>query len=594
MPLRIIDHGKEFHIKWDFDHWHKRNLAAVKSIGIYRPNFEYNSGATWVEEKQSWFFPVAKYNAKEKVWVVPGFMRDVVMQLVKTHHAEVIDKNKCKPEEIGELPPIAELTVDLPLKATLRPYQRQGIAQAMKFQQCLIGDEMGLGKTLQSIGAIVGLNAFPCLVVCPASTKLNWQREWHKFSDKRAMVLDSLMGAQKKRNWFSYVSAGMVDVVIVNYESISAFMVESYPAPEKTKAGEEKKRQKPWTAKDVVLKPFMQYFKSGILDESHRTKDPTTLQSRFILKIFSVLQYKLLLSGTPVVNKPIDLFPQLAILGKLPLFGGKAGFLERYCEGGTGANNLKELNYKLQLHCFFRREKKDVAKDLPDKFRQTILCDITTRQEYDRCQKDFEQFLIDNGCDDETVARKMRGEIMVKMGQLKSIAGRGKMNEVKEFVNEVLESGEKLILFCHLHSIVDECLNIWPKAVTITGRDSMEQRQRNIDAFQSDPKVQLIICNHKAAGVGITLTASSRVAFIEYPWTYADCVQCEDRSHRIGVKNTVMCTYFLGQDTIDERMWEIISEKMAIGNAITGASDMMQMEMIDKTLNLFKLKKEVA
>ena len=93
---------------------------------------------------------------------------------------------------------------------------------------------------------------------------------------------------------------------------------------------------------------------------------------------------------------------------------------------------------------------------------------------------------------------------------------------------------------------------------------------------------------HKAAGVGITLTASSRVAFIEYPWTYADCVQCEDRAHRIGQKNNVMCTYFLGQDTVDERMWELITEKMVIGNTVTGATDMMDnMVQVDKTLTLF-------
>jgi SWI/SNF-related matrix-associated actin-dependent regulator 1 of chromatin subfamily A len=184
----------------------------------------------------------------------------------------------------------------------------------------------------------------------------------------------------------------------------------------------------------------------------------------------------------------------------------------------------------------------------------------------------------------------MRGEIMVQMMKLKSIAGRGKMNEVKEFVNEVLESGNKLVLFCHLHEIVDECLALWPDAVTVTGRDSSAQRERNIHAFQNDPKCQLIVCNHKAAGVGITLTASSRVAFIEYPWTYADCVQCEDRTHRIGQVNNVMCTYFLGQETIDERMWDIISNKMAIGNTITGATDDMDgMEMIDKTLQMFNI-----
>ena len=170
---------------------------------------------------------------------------------------------------------------------------------------------------------------------------------------------------------------------------------------------------------------------------------------------------------------------------------------------------------------------------------------------------------------------------------------KGKMNEVKEFVEEVLESGEKLILFCNLHAIVDSCLELWPEAVTITGRDETQQRQRNIDRFQTDHKCQLIICNIKAAGVGITLTASSRVAFIEYPWTYADCVQCEDRAHRIGQHFPVMCTYFLGQQTIDEKLFKLIQSKAEVANQITGATDEIQTNYVNdiRKLYLNELKK---
>lgn len=579
--MRIIDYGSHFNIFWQFDHWHKRNLEAVKAI-------DPPADRRYIVDNKK----------GQRFWWVNGSQRVIVEGWKYSHRAEIILPEELKPEEIGELPPMEELTISYPWKEDIvaRPYQKQGVAQTMKFKKCLIGDEQGLGKTMTAIGAIKGLeitgkSSFPCLVVCPASTKLNWQREWHKFSNKRAMVLDSSMPAQKKRNWFSYIKHGLIDVVIVNYESMATFMVDYYPT-EKTKTG----KRKPWKSTDIRLKEFMSMFQSGILDESHRAKDPNTNTAKFILRIFMGLQYRILLSGTPVINKPIDLYPQLAIMGKLNLFGGKDGYIKRYCDGGTGASNLKELNYKLRLHCFFRREKKEVAKDLPEKMRQTILCDITTRQDYNKCYNDFEQWLTDKGVyDDEAIARALRGQIMVQMMKLKAIAGRGKMNEVKDFVNEVLEAGEKLILFCNLHEIVDECLSIWPQAVTITGRDDMNKRQRHIDAFQNDPKCQLIICNHKAAGVGITLTASSRVAFIEYPWTYADCVQCEDRAHRIGQVNNVMCTYFLGQDTVDERMWEIISEKMVIGNTITGASDMMDgMEMVDKTLNLFNHKSKIT
>lgn len=194
----------------------------------------------------------------------------------------------------------------------------------------------------------------------------------------------------------------------------------------------------------------------------------------------------------------------------------------------------------------------------------------------------------EKGASDSEIAKKMRGEIIVKMAELKKISAYGKLNEAKEFIKEVTDSGEKLIVFVVHHVIVDELLKEFPNAVTVTGRDKDFEKQRSIDAFQNDPGTKLIICNIKAAGVGITLTASSRVAFIEYPWTYADCVQCEDRAHRIGQTNNVMCTYFLGQNTIDERMYELILEKRHVANTITGATDSIKMDMVSGIMELFK------
>jgi SWI/SNF-related matrix-associated actin-dependent regulator of chromatin subfamily A-like protein 1 len=127
-------------------------------------------------------------------------------------------------------------------------------------------------------------------------------------------------------------------------------------------------------------------------------------------------------------------------------------------------------------------------------------------------------------------------------------------------------------------------------AVTITGDDDTIARQRHIDAFQTDSKTQLILCNIKAAGVGITLTASSRVLFIEFPWTYADCVQCEDRAHRIGQVWPVMCSYLLGIDTIDEKMLDTILTKKDLAQGVTGSTDNMEMSTVDKIINLFNQK----
>ncbi|WP_083243940.1 DEAD/DEAH box helicase [Formosa sp. Hel1_33_131] len=549
--MQILERNTEFHITIPFNNWAKRNLAQVKALSYRR------------------------WDPIKKVWIVPINKRIEVLQLAKMCRAEFIKIDTSIAEEVGEIAPLPELEIKLPITATLRPYQENGIAQAMKLKRCIIGDEQGLGKTLISLSTVIGVDAFPCLVIAPSSTKVNWQREWEKFSNKKAMILDD----KNKNSWHNYYQMGVADVFITNYESLKKFFVDFMPPKGKLRK-----------STDIKMNDKINLFKSVIVDESHRCKDTSTQQSKLVLRICQGKEYVYLLTGTPVVNKPIDLFPQLAIMNQHANFGGRKGFLSRYCEGGSGADNLKELNYKLNKYCFFRREKKDVAKDLPEKQRQTILCDITTRKEYNKAFHEFESYLKSQGCSDKDIARKLRGEIMVKMGALKRISALGKLNEVNEFIHEVTDSGEKLIVFCVLHSIVDELKKEFPNAVTVTGRDNQDQKQASIDAFQNNPNTKLIICNIKAAGVGITLTASSRVAFVEYPWTYADCVQCEDRAHRIGQTNNVMCTYFLGNRTIDEDLYKMIQNKRHTANTITGASDKMEMSFVDGVLDIFKIK----
>lgn len=551
--MQIIEYKTHYQISIEYNHWFKRNTELTRNITLRR------------------------WNHTKKVWEAPKSSKLEILDLAKKTKAEII-KIDATQQQIGEIKPLPNLQIQLPINATLRPYQEQGVQRAMDLKRLIIGDEQGLGKTIQSISTIVGLAemgepVFPCIVICPASTKINWQREWEKFSNRKAMVLTDSV----KNTWFRFYEMGLADVFITNYESMKKYFVTKMPA----KGG---------YAKEIELHPNVEKVNSMIVDESHRCKDTKTQQAKIVLKIAQGKNVRILLTGTPVVNKPIDLFPQLAILGRLSHFGGGKIFRNRYCEGGRGAANLAELNYLLNEHCFFRREKKEVAKDLPEKQRQTILCDISTRREYNKALNDFTKFLEDKGCTDLEIAKKLRGEIMVKMGELKKISARGKLNEVKEFISEIMESGEKLILFAIHHEIVDAILKEFPNAVTVTGRDDQNAKQRSIDAFQNNPNTQLIVCNIKAAGVGITLTASSRVAFIEYPWTYADCVQAEDRAHRIGQINNVMCTYFLGQNTIDEDLYRMIQEKRHVANAITGATDQMEMNFIDNIMSLFTKK----
>ncbi|MBS4867755.1 MAG: DEAD/DEAH box helicase [Parabacteroides merdae] len=476
-----------------------------------------------------------------------------------------------------QIPEMPELDGDHGLKIQPYPYQLQGIARGLQLKRFINGDDMGLGKSLESIATINKADAFPCLVICPNVVKINWQREWHKFTDKKAMVLTDSV----RDSWPFFWQTGMNQVFIVNYESLRKYFVRRITKAEK------------WTLKDVEFHNTIKLFKSVIIDESHKVKSTATQQTKFCKGIASGKEYIILLTGTPVVNKPKDLVAQLGIMDRMIDMDGWKGFMLRYCSGPNQASNLKELNYKLWQHCFFRREKSKVLTQLPDKVRQIVSCEITNRKEYMDAERDLIDYLKRyKEADDEKIQKSLKGEVMVRIGILKDITARGKLKEVIDFVKDFRENGKKIILFCNLHEIVDRLMIAFPSAVCVTGRQNMQEKQASVDAFQKNPKTDVIICSIKAASAGITLTAASDVAFIELPWTYADCDQAESRAHRIGQKDSVNCYYLLGRRTIDQKLYRIIEEKKHISNAVLGAEDNIQTNIVDMVANLFDTNEE--
>ena len=476
-----------------------------------------------------------------------------------------------------QIPEMPELDGDHGLKVQPYPYQLQGIARGLQLKRFINGDDMGLGKSLESIATINKADAFPCLVICPNVVKINWQREWHKFTDKKAMVLTDSV----RDSWPFFWQTGMNQVFIVNYESLRKYFVRRITKAEK------------WTLKDVEFHNTIKLFKSVIIDESHKVKSTATQQTKFCKGIASGKEYIILLTGTPVVNKPKDLVAQLGIMDRMIDMGGWKGFMLRYCSGPNQASNLKELNYRLWKHCFFRREKSKVLTQLPDKVRQIVSCEITNRKEYMDAERDLIDYLKRyKEADDEKIQKSLKGEVMVRIGILKDITARGKLKEVIDFVKDFRENGKKIILFCNLHEIVDRLMIAFPSAVCVTGRQNMQEKQASVDAFQKNPKTDVIICSIKAASAGITLTAASDVAFIELPWTYADCDQAESRAHRIGQKDSVNCYYLLGRRTIDQKLYRIIEEKKHISNAVLGAEDNIQTNIVDMMAYLFDTNEE--
>ena len=561
-----------------------RQMFYTKTPNCYKVQFPYHPMMVKCVKR----IPSAKFHADGKYWSVGQedrwYLEKMADWAVRCRFVTGVSWNDDTEEVIDyTLPPMPELKV--PSNMVLEPYeyQKQGIAYALEKKRCIMGDEPGLGKTAQAIGTMTASGAWPVLVICPASLKENWRREFKKFGDVNAIILNDA----NKNTWqYFYESKKkngepLVKAFIVNYESLKKFFVLRI------------KRQQRFTLKSVEFDKRIDLFKSVIIDESHKCKSSRTQQSKFVQGICKGKEYILELTGTPVVNNNEDLIQQLNILGRLEDFGGYKKFEERYCGGANKSSHIKELNYYLNKFCFFRRQKKDVLKWLPEKTRVTLVTDIDNRNEYNTAKRDVIKYLKDwKKADDDKLQRAIRGAVMVKMGILKQISSKGKTKAAIEFIHNMIDGGEKLIVFCFLKQVVQELKKEFPKAVTVTGDDNEKEKQRSVDSFQSDPDTKLIILNYRSGGTGLTLTAASNVLFVEFPWTYADCCQAEDRAHRNGQKNAVTCTYLLGKDTIDEYMYNLIQTKKDIANGVTGTDDTVkvstQQMVMDAALDLFK------
>lgn len=547
--------------------------------GFYRIAVKYNpkliakikeiSGRKFIYTTKEWTVPKSERSHLERVAAYANYFSPV----------EWLNGNAPKTVEdvVYDLPKLKQLEIPHGLKIEPYHYQLEGIQRGLELKRFINGDDMGLGKTMQSIATINLANAFPCLVICPNVVKINWEREWHKFTDKKAMVLTDSV----RDSWPFFWQTGLHQVFIVNYESLKKYFVLRIKKAER------------WTLRDVEFRQTINLFKSVIIDECHKCKSSQTHQAKFTKGIAAGKEWVIGLTGTPVVNKPKDLVAQLSILGRMEDFGGYKHFVQRYCSGPNEASNLKELNYNLWTKSFFRREKAEVLSELPEMTRQILSVDIDNRKEYIDAEKDLINYLIKyKDATDEKIQKALRGEVMVRIGILRDIAARGKMKAVVDFVKDFIENNQKVVIFCNLHDIVDRLLAAFPKAVCITGRQSMQEKQQSIDKFVNDKNTMIVIASIKAASAGVDglQKSCSNVLFIEEPWTAADRDQAESRVHRNGLRDGATMYHMHGKNTIDEKMWMIIEEKSKISYAVVGGEDNVQTNIVDMMANLFNQK----
>lgn len=447
------------------------------------------------------------------------------------------------------------------LGGELRPFQKAGVKYALATKRLFIADEMGLGKTIQALATIHGANAYPAIIVCPASLKLNWARESAKWLPGKSISV-----------WNGKAGTS-ADVIVINYDVLSKHL-EALQA---------------LNAKCVVF------------DESHYAKNYKAKRTEAAKELAKGVEYRIALTGTPVLNRPQELISQLGIIGRLNDIGGDFWtFAKRYCAAYrdrfgwnmSGAAHLDELNEKMRATCYIRRNKADVLKELPAKQRATVPVEIDNRREYERAESELIAWLGEQAENDKAFLESIRhlsadeqkeakyqrreekqnsaaqAEQLVRIEALKQLAAHGKLESVADWVESFLETGEKLVLFAH-HIDVVESIAARFNAPSITGSTPLDKRQEYVDRFQNNPKCNLIVLNIRAGGVGLTLTAASNVAFIELDWTPAAHDQAEDRCHRIGQTDAVTAWYLLAQNTIDDEIAALIEKKRAVVDAAT-------------------------
>jgi SWI/SNF-related matrix-associated actin-dependent regulator 1 of chromatin subfamily A len=435
------------------------------------------------------------------------------------------------------------------LAGELMPFQTAGVAYALRQRRAFIADEQGLGKTIQALAAIEAADAYPAVVVCPASLKLNWLREVARWlPGRRADTISGRTGG----------SLPIADIIVVNYDVLDAH------ADTLAALGPE----------------------ALVFDESHYCKNPKARRTKALIQLSEQLPrdaLRLALTGTPLVNRPAELVPQLRALRTLDHFGTGASFARRF----RGEDARRRLHWHLRSSCYVRRRKEEVLTQLPPKRRITVPVPLTNDAEYRRLELDLIEWLRDIVHDpkelDQKIDTALRAEALVKLNALRHVAARGKLPAAIEWIETFTAAGEPLVVFAHHRDVQAALLDAFPDAARIVGTDSLAERDANVERFQNE-EAELCICSLEAASHGFTLTAAASVAFIELGWTPAKHDQAEDRVHRIGQDRHVTAWYLLAADTIDERIAALIDYKRAVVDSVTDGTASGEAAVVDRLL----------
>jgi SWI/SNF-related matrix-associated actin-dependent regulator 1 of chromatin subfamily A len=459
----------------------------------------------------------------------------------------------------------AKIEVPAPKGLQYLPFQKAGVAYAFSRPAVLIGDEMGLGKTIEAIGVInAGSKPKSVLIVCPATLKGNWKKELEKW-----LVYKLRVGVVMPKDDWPYAA----DVVILNYDILDRYQKEI--------------RERNWD-----------YF---ICDEAHYLKNMRTKRTIQVLggtkgkeKINPVPAHKrIFMTGTPIVNRPKELWPIIHSLDP-SRWTSFYKYAHRYCgayHNGwgwnfNGASNLEELQETLRSTILIRRLKSEVLKELPPKIRQVIELpansaaqkvieeewDVwkTNKEKVEELHRRIDEAIVLKDIDEyrstvKALQSEVKGLTLNVMSLVRHAVAIAKIPMVIEHLKNVLESGNKVVVFAHHHDVTDalakEFIGV---SVVVDGRVPPSKRMELVDSFQMNDEIRLFIGSTQAAGTGITLTASSHVVFAELDWVPGNLSQAEDRTHRIGQEDSVLVQHLVLGGSLDAHMAKVIVQKQEV------------------------------
>lgn len=427
------------------------------------------------------------------------------------------------------------------VKGQLYEYQKDGIEFLLNSGgRALLADSPGVGKTAQALGYIAHTGHRRSLIVCPASVKFAWESEVAKWTKLESFVV----GPHTDLDDIPFE----VNCVIINFDILKKFFNE-----------------------------FMKYkWDCLVVDEAHLVKNPSAQRSKMVRTIAKGIPNVIMLTGTPVLSRPVEMFNMLNMLDP-KTWNSYYSYAVRYCGGkqgywgfeAKGATNLVELKDRIGKY-FLRRTKEEVLPNLPQKNRIEIPIDLPKeeRKQYELVESNLVAYLktYKKEKTNNDIAKSLAAEKLVKINLLREINTMGKIPTAQEIIDGIIESGEKVIVFSSFNGPLVELHEAnEDMSVLLLGDTPIEERGPMVKKFQEDPETKIFFGGTRSAGVGITLTAASNVIFLDLPWNPADLDQCENRAHRPGAKYQSLNIYqIISHDSIDGFMKKLLGKKQDI------------------------------